>query len=114
MNAIAATCVDLEPTILSQRKTNIWYHLYVKPKGDTDGLIYKTDLELQKQKTNLLSPGVRWVGRGERKLEDWDCHIRTTIYIKQITYLLYSTVNSTQYSVMAYMGKESKKEYVYI
>ena len=47
-NAIAATCVDLEPTVLSQRKTNIWYHLYVEPKGDTDGLIYKTDLKLQK------------------------------------------------------------------
>ena len=32
--------------------------------------------------------------------------------IKQITNknLLYSTGNSTQYSVMAYMGKESKKK----
>ena len=26
------------------------------------------------------------------------------------SYLLYSTENSTQYSVMAYMGKESEKE----
>ena len=34
------------------------------------------------------------------------------LYIKQITNkdLPYSTGNSTQYSVMAYMGKESKKE----
>ena len=32
-------------------------------------------------------------------------------YIKQVTNknLLYSTGNSTQYSVMAYMGKESKE-----
>ena len=37
--------------------------------------------------------------------------IYTLIHIKWITNknLLYSTGNSTQYSVMAYMGKESKK-----
>ena len=36
------------------------------------------------------------------------------LHIKGITNkdLLYSTGNSTQYSVMAYMGKESKKEYI--
>ena len=36
--------------------------------------------------------------------------------IKQITNedLLYSTGNSTQYSVMTYMGKKSKKEWRYI
>ena len=28
--------------------------------------------------------------------------------------LLYSTGNSTQYSVMAYMGKESKKEWIHV
>ena len=35
--------------------------------------------------------------------------------IKQITNedLLYSTGNSTQYSVMVYMGKQSKEEYMY-
>ena len=42
--------------------------------------------------------------------------IYTLLYIKQIANknLLYSTGNSTQYSVMAYMGKESKKEWVYV
>ena len=37
--------------------------------------------------------------------------IYTLLYIKQITTkdLLYITGNSTQYSVMAYMGKKSKK-----
>ena len=44
--------------------------------------------------------------------------IYTLLYIKQITNkgLLYSTGNYTQYSVMAYMGKESKKksEYMYM
>ena len=28
--------------------------------------------------------------------------------------LLYSTGNSTQYSVMTYMGIESKKEWIYV
>ena len=38
--------------------------------------------------------------------------IYTLLYIKQITNnnLLYSTGNSTQYSVMAFMGKESRKK----
>ena len=41
-----------------------------------------------------------------------EIHICTLLYIKQITnkHLLYSTGNSTQYSLMTYMGKESKKE----
>ena len=39
----------------------------------------------------------------------------TLLYIKQINKnLLYSTGNSTQYSVMIYMGKESKKEWMYV
>ena len=47
---------------------------------------------------------------------NWE--IGTDVYIllqiKQITNkdLLYSTGNSTQYSVMTYMGKEPKKEWI--
>ena len=42
--------------------------------------------------------------------------IHTLLYIKQLTKkdLLYSTGNSTQYSVMTYMGKESNKEWIYV
>ena len=42
--------------------------------------------------------------------------IYTLLYIKYITNknLLYSTGNSTQYSVMTYMGIESKKEWIYV
>ena len=42
--------------------------------------------------------------------------IYTRLYIKSITNrnLLYSTGNSTQYSVMTYMGIESKKEWLYV
>ena len=43
-------------------------------------------------------------------------NICTLLYIKQIINkdLLYSTENSTQYSVITYKGKESEKEYIYI
>ena len=42
--------------------------------------------------------------------------IYTLIYIKQITNknLLYSTGHFTQHSVMTSMGKESKKEWIYV
>ena len=40
----------------------------------------------------------------------------TQLYLTQITNkdLLYSTGNSIQYSVMSYMGTESKKEWMYL
>ena len=53
--------------------------------------------------------------RGETwgKMTDWDFEtgICTLLYIEWITNkdLLYSTGNSIQYSVVAYMGKESEK-----
>ena len=42
--------------------------------------------------------------------------IYALLYIKQLTHknLLYSTGNSTQYSVMTYMGTESKKDWIYV
>ena len=42
--------------------------------------------------------------------------IYTLLYMKEITKkcLLYNTGNSTQYSVMTYVGKESKKEWIYV
>ena len=60
------------------------------------------------------------VTKGERKGVgiNWEVgtDIYTLLYIKWITNkdLLYSTGNSTQYSVMTYMGKESKKEWMYV
>ena len=62
--------------------------------------------ELQIQKTNLRLPG----GRGGEINWEAGMNIYTLLYIKQVTNknLLYSTKNSTQYSAMAYMGKESK------
>ena len=55
--------------------------------------------------------GYQW---GRRRGINWEIwtDIHTLLYIKQIANkdLLYGTGNSTQYSVMTYMGKESKKE----
>ena len=55
-------------------------------------------------------------GKGGRDKLEIGIDIYTLLYIKLITNkdLLYSTGNSTQYSVMAYMGKESKKEWIYV
>ena len=58
--------------------------------------------------------GQRWVVRGINWKIEID--IYTLLYIKQVTNknLLYSTENSTPYSVVAYMGKESKNEWLYV
>ena len=52
---------------------------------------------------------------GRDKSGVWDEHTYTTIYKTTNKDLLYSTGNSTQYSVMAYMEKKLKKsEYMYM
>ena len=55
---------------------------------------------------------IRWGGI------NWEIgiDIYTLLYIKQITNkdLLHSTGNSTQNSVLTYMGKESKSGYMYM
>ena len=70
-----------------------------------------------KQKWSHRSRKQTMITKGEKGgVIHWDIriHIDILLCIKQITNkdLLYSTGNSTltQYSVMAYMGKESKKE----
>ena len=58
-----------------------------------------------KQTYGLLKEGVNWeIGIY--------IYIYTLLYIKQTTNkdLMYNTGNSIQYSAMAYMGKQSKKE----
>ena len=74
----------------------------------TNEPFYKTEIESQKQKTSMVTKG--WGGEGGI---NWEVEndILTLLYIKQITNknLLYSTGNSTQYSVMTYIRTESKK-----
>ena len=59
----------------------------------------------------MVTEGETWQWGGD-KIGVWDEHTHTLLYVRQITNkdLLYSTGNSTQYSVIIYMGKESEKE----
>ena len=80
----------------------------------TNELIYETEVESQTQKRNLWLPG-DMIGGGI----NWEIvtDIEILLYIKQITNknLLYSPGDSAQYSIVAYMVKESKKrEWIYV
>ena len=82
-------------------------------KNNTSELIYKTETDSQTSKTNLRFPkreGWRGINQEVR------INRYTLIYIKSIINkdLLYSTGNSTQHSVITYMGKESEKEFSYM
>ena len=81
-------------------------------KYDTNEPIYKTETDLQTQKTNLHLPN--WKGVGERRGINQDFGIRRykLLYIKQINkkVLLYSTGNYIQYPVINHNGKEYEKD----
>ena len=83
-------------------------------KNDTNELIYKVETDSQTQKTNLWLPTGK--GRGVVINQEVGINIYTILYIKQIINknLLCSTMNSSQYSVITYMGKESEKEWIYV
>ena len=86
-----------------------------KKKKDTNELICKSETDLQTEKTNLWLPkGNGGVGGGIN--QEVAINIYTLLYIKQIINkdLLYSTGDSTQYSAITYMRKESKKEWIYV
>ena len=73
-----------------------------------------------KQKWSQRCRKQAWLPRGKEGLGriNWGIgiDIYTLLYIKQVMNknLLYSPGNSTQYSVMTYMGTESKKEWIYV
>ena len=49
---------------------------------------------------------VHWVAKSQTQFSNWTITTNKN--------LLYSTGNSIQYSVMAYMGKESKYEWIHV
>ena len=65
------------------------------------------------QKRYMVTKGERCDGGINLKFQIKKC---TLLYMKYIINkdLLYSTENSTQYSVIIYMGKESEKECIYV
>ena len=55
--------MDLEVIILSQTKTNMWYHLYVESKrNDTSERIYKTEIDSDIENKLMVIEGERMVG----------------------------------------------------
>ena len=77
-------------------------------KNGTNEPIYKTNrLTDVENKLMVIKVRISW---------EIGIDIYTLLYITQVTNknLLYSTRNSTQYSVMNYMGIESKKEWKYV
>ena len=93
-------------TVLSEKFSQI-----LKEEELTMSSIKRTSVGCRKQTYGYQE------GKGGRGI-NWEIgiDIYTLLYIKQITNkdLLYNTRNSTQHSVMIYMGKESKKEYIYV
>ena len=83
-------------------------------KNNTAECICKTETDPQIYKKNLWLPKRR--GKGGGTNQEFGINIYTLLYIKQVINkdLLYSTGNSTQYSVMTHLGKESEKEQIYV
>ena len=80
-------------------------------KNGTNELIYVAEQSHRCRKQSFSYQE----GKGERdKLGDWDCCIHTTIYKIYNKDLLYTTGNSTQYSIMIYTGEECKAEGIYV
>ena len=73
--------------------------------------MFKTEIDLEIQKTNLWLPK----GKGGGGVnQEFGNNPYTLLYIKQVNEdLLYSTGNYSQYLVITYKGKESEKEYIY-
>ena len=77
-------------------------------KNDTNILIQETERDSQTQKINLQLTNETLSGRINQEV---GFNRYTLLYIKQIINkdLLYSTENSSQYSLITYMGKGSEK-----
>ena len=88
-------------------------HLYVEYlKKDINELTWRTETDLQTEKLMVIN-GDRWWGVGGM---DWEfgIGIGTLRYMEWLANkdLLYSTENSTQYSVIIYVRKESEREWI--
>ena len=103
--------MDLEIIILSEvtERNIIWYHLYVESKKGYKWTYLKnrnrfTDFE---KLSLLMGTGGGWGWDG---LEASDWHMCTEAYgmTGQWGHALYGTENSTQYSVIIYVGKNLK------
>ena len=76
--------------------------------------LFTKQKDSQTQETKLWLPKGKG-GEGEIN-QEFGINIQALLYIRQINNkdLLQSTGNSTQYSVITYMGKESDKEQIHV
>ena len=115
----AVTWMDLEIVIHTEvsQKEKDKYHIisfvHGIQKNGTDELICKAEIRVTDVENKLM---VTKRGKGDGKNWEVEIDIHTFIYIKQITNekLLYTTGNSTQCSVVTYMGRKYKKEWIYV
>ena len=109
----AATWMDRESVILSEvrqkRRNTIWHPLYVGPfRNDTYELAYKTKTHRLRKRTYGC-----W---GDGTVRDFGNVMYTLLYLKWITnkHLLYSTWNSAQCYVPAWMGGGLRGEWTHV
>ena len=87
-----------------------------RKRKETNEFIYKIETYLQMSKTNLQLPkgkcggGGGGAGEQDKSGAGYECTHPTLYKIHNQHGPLCSTGNSTQYSVITYMRKESKKE----
>ena len=122
MYVCMCVCVSLSLSIYIYIHTYIYIYIYIH----IFIYIYKST-HGRISNSNTLRGWIKILHRQQpsRLLHPWDSPgkntgvgIYTLLYIKQITnknvLSRYSTEDSTQYSVRSYMGKESKKEWIYV
>ena len=106
----AATWMGLKSVIMSKKgrqrwKTTVWHPLYVDSKMKE----YKWTYLQNTNRLRLQAQAHGCVGRiGERTVRDFAMDLYTPLYLRWITNkdLLYSTWNSAQYYVAAWLGGE--------
>ena len=80
-------------------------------KNHTNEFICRTETDSQTLKTNYGYQKGQVAGRDGLRVWDWPVH--TEIYVMTGQWdLLYNTENSTQYSAIIYVGKESEREWM--
>ena len=112
-----ATWMDLEIVILSEVSQTEKYCMLLLICGilkkDTNELIYKTETDSQTYRMSLWLPGE---GLGKGIVREFGIDMYTLLYSKRITNkdLLYSTGNSAQCYMAAWMGDESGGECIQV
>ena len=111
-----ATLMDLEIVILSeisQRKIYDIPHMWYLKRNDTNELIYKTETDSDLENELMLPRGEGW---GEGMVREFRMGMWPLLYLKWVTNkdLLYSTGDSAQCYVSAWMGVGFGGEWIYV